>query len=78
VTLPLTCGALLVAAAVCSPAAAQDAADYAHLVDTYAAGHLNEAVSVLARWPRENVTAAVRGITRTSCREAVSKFRVTR
>jgi tetratricopeptide (TPR) repeat protein len=56
--------ALLVAAAVCSPAAAQDAKDYDHLVDTYAAGHLNEAVSVLARWPRENITAAVRGITR--------------
>ena len=58
--------ALLVAAAVCRPAAAQDAGDYDHLVDVYAAGHLNEAVSVLARWPRENVTAAVRGITRMS------------
>lgn len=58
--------ALLVAAAVCSPAAAQDAKDYDHLVDTYAAGNLNEAVAVLARWPRENITAAVRGIMRMS------------
>ena len=44
------------------PAAAQDAGDYEHLVDVYAAGHLNEAVSVLGRWPREKVTAAVRAL----------------
>jgi tetratricopeptide (TPR) repeat protein len=66
VKLALTCGTLLVAAAVCNPVAAQEAADYERLVDTYAAGHLNEAVSVLARWPRENITAAVRRITRMS------------
>ena len=67
-SLALTCGALLVAAAVAAPATAQDDADYARLVDTYAAGHLNDAVAVLARWPRENVTAAVRGMTRVSQR----------
>jgi tetratricopeptide (TPR) repeat protein len=62
VKLAPTCGALLVAAAVCTPGAAQNTADYEHLVDIYAAGHLNEAVSVLGHWPRENVTAAVRAL----------------
>lgn len=61
-SLALIGAALLAAAAVCSPAAAQDTADYEHLLDIYAAGHLNPAVTVLARWPRENVKAAVRSI----------------
>ena len=61
-----TCGALFVALVTSVPVAAQDAADYEHLVDIYAAGHLNEAVSVLGRWPREKVTAAVRALESTS------------
>jgi tetratricopeptide (TPR) repeat protein len=59
-SLALIGAGLLAAAAVCSPVAAQDTADYGHLLDSYAAGHLNEAVTVLAHWPRENVKAAVR------------------
>jgi len=63
VRMAVICAAvLLVAAAIRPQAAAQDGADYEHLVDTYARGHLNEAVTALARWPRENVTAAVHGI----------------
>jgi tetratricopeptide (TPR) repeat protein len=58
--------ALLVSAAIRPHAAAQDGADYGHLVDTYARGQLDDAVAALARWPRENVTAAVHGITLTS------------
>ena len=54
------CGVVFVAWLTSVPAAAQNTADYEHLVDIYAAGHLNDAVSVLGRWPRENVTAAVR------------------
>jgi tetratricopeptide (TPR) repeat protein len=53
---------LIVATTIGVPAAAQDSADYDRLVSAYAAGHLSEAVAVLGRWPRENVSAAVRGL----------------
>jgi len=55
-------GVLLIAMTIAAPAVAQDAADYERVVNAYAAGHLNEAVAVLGRWPRENVAAAVRGL----------------
>ena len=41
------------------PALAQPSFDYDRLVDAYATGNLNEAVSQLSRWPSEQVKGAV-------------------
>ena len=53
------CGAALVAMLIAVPALAQPSFDYDRLVDAYATGHLNEAVSQLSRWPSEQVKGAV-------------------
>jgi len=53
-----SCGAL-VAMLIAAPALAQRPFDYDRLVDTYATGHLDEAVSQLSRWPSEQVRGAV-------------------
>jgi len=44
---------------IAAPALAQRPFDYDRLVDTYATGHLDEAVSQLSRWPSEQVRGAV-------------------
>ena len=53
------CGGALVAMLIAVPALAQPSFDYDRLVDAYATGHLNEAVSQLSRWPSEQVKGAV-------------------
>jgi tetratricopeptide (TPR) repeat protein len=53
------CGGALVAMLFAVPALAQPPFDYDRLVDAYATGHLDEAVSQLSRWPWEQVKGAV-------------------
>lgn len=53
------CGGALVAMLIAAPAFAQPPFDYDRLVDAYATGHLDEAVSQLSRWPWEQVKGAV-------------------
>jgi tetratricopeptide (TPR) repeat protein len=54
-----SCGGALVAMLIATPALAQQPVDYDRLVDAYATGHLDEAVSQLSRWPSEQVKGAV-------------------
>jgi tetratricopeptide (TPR) repeat protein len=62
---PLTTAAVLALALCASPARAQRVTEYHTLVREYAAGQGGDAVMRLARWSRDDVTAAVAATTTT-------------
>jgi hypothetical protein len=68
--LRLTLVAILILVVRCTLVCAQPD-DYSHLVNLYAAGDIQGAVSQLARWPRERDASAVDTIARTAERRPV-------